>query len=173
MHILPERFQDFCKFYNIYHYGNQQTYKNINYFWEPIYNKMRNKGLLFPSYDLFINYLREEYEKADNLHKFSYQYIINHFYDFQIKYEIFINNYNSYMNRLQIYSKIHKCKNIKELKCVLERFIKRIIIGNEKVNEDKLEFAIMARYICDYLECTPEDIPNNIFYQDSKDKISA
>ena len=53
---------------------------------------------------------------------------------------------------------------MKELKLSLTEKIKRIKTdGTDNNLENKREFLIMARYICDYLEDFPEDMPIKLF----------
>jgi hypothetical protein len=51
-----------------------------------------------------------------------------------------------------------------ELKKHIDSNIKRLKPDSyDKTNEEKREFLIIARYICDYLEEYPENMPTELF----------
>jgi hypothetical protein len=164
MSKIPIEFQDFCKFYKIRHYGNKQTYNNINSIWKLIHKKMQTQNLLFPNFEMFINYLKVEHDSSQPKFKFIHWYIINEFYKYQANVELYFQNFQNYNKRLIGYSNSNNCHNMRELKQSLHGRIKRIkadIIDDTMKN--KSEFLIMARYICDYLEDFPEEIPKELF----------
>ena len=161
---LPITFEDFCNFYGVRHYGDKQTYNNINSIWKLIYKKMRNKQLLFPTFELFINYLNAEHDTAQPKIKFIHWYIINEFYKYQTNVHLYFQNVRDYNKRLIGYSKSRNCHNMQDLKVILNGSIKRIKADKHDVdNERKREFLIISRYICDYLEDFPEETPKELF----------
>lgn len=161
---LPITFEDFCNFYGVRHYGDTKTYNNINSMWKLIHKKMRHQQLLFHNFELFINYLNVEHDTAEPKFKFIHWYIINEFNKYQTNVNIYFQNLKDYNKRLIGYSKIRNCHNMQELKQVLNGNIKRIKADtNDDDMDRKRKFLIMARYICDYLEDFPEDIPKELF----------
>lgn len=160
----PIMFEDFCAFYGVRHYADKRTYDSINSIWKIIHKKMQKDQLLFPNYELFMNYLRDEHDTVESKYKFIYWYVINEFTKYQINIEQYAENSKKYNIRLVGYSKINKCSNMRELKLSLTARIKRLKIdGNDFKMEQKRDFLITARYICDYLEDFPEDIPPELF----------
>ena len=161
---IPITFQDFCNFYGVHHYGDKKTYTNINSIWKPIHKTIQKKQLLFPNFEQLINYLNTEYTNSQPEYKFMHWYIINEFHKYQVNFELYFKNLQNYNKRLIGYSKARNCHNMKELKLSLTEKIKRIKTdGTDNNLENKREFLIMARYICDYLEDFPEDMPIKLF----------
>jgi len=171
---VPIKFEDFCNFYGIRHYGDKKTYTNINSIWKLIYKTMQNKQLLFPNFELLINYLNAEHDAAEPKFKFIHWYIINEFHKYQTNINLYFENFKDYNKRLIGYSKSRKCHNMHILKISLNGSIKRIKTdgtdGADDNMESKREFLIMARYICDYLEDFPEEIPTELFNSTSHSK---
>lgn len=155
----PIKFEEFCNFYGVYHYGAKHTYNNINTIWKMINKKMQKHQLLFPNFELFINYLKEEYETVQAEYKFIHLYIINEFNKYQINAEKYFQNFNNYNKRLIGYSKKNNCRNMNDLKQSLNGRIKRIKYdsNDDDDKESKNEFLVIARYICDYIEEFPEE----------------
>jgi hypothetical protein len=160
----PDTFQDFCAVIGIKHYADTKTYENINFVWKIIHSRLEKQGVSFKiNYESFVNYLKVECAKAVNTEKYFYNYILQEIQRYQSNAEIFGANYPNYMLRLKGYSKSRKCENMNKLKYELDRYLKRVKFNSEHVKENTREFIIMARYICDYLEETPEDIPKDLF----------
>lgn len=161
----PITFEDFCEFYDIRHYGDRQTYNSINSIWKSIYKKMQKHQVLFPNYALFMNYLQNEHDKVESKYKFIHWYVINEFHRYHSNIKLYFQNFKNYNKRLVGYSKINNCQNIQELKLNLSERIKRIkyIDTNNESMVNKRDFLILARYICDYLEDFPEEIPKELF----------
>lgn len=160
----PITFEEFCSFYGIRHYGDRQTYNSINSIWKLIYKKMQKHQVLFPNFELFMNYLRDEHDAVEPKFKFIHWYVINEFHRYKTYVELYFQNFKNYNKRLIGYSRSNKCQNMRELKLSLSGRIKRIkvdTLDDSMVN--KREFLILARYICDYLEDFPEDIPKELF----------
>jgi CRISPR/Cas system CSM-associated protein Csm2 small subunit len=158
--INDSSFQDYCKYFDIRHYGDRKTYENINWLWKFISNNINYQKIL--DYNDLIDVLIQCHTNAANNRKVYYQSIIMEFQAFQNKYEEYIANYSNLMTRLKGYSHHRKCKNLDELKQECSHFLKRMRLG-DNVDEETREFIIIARYICDYLEITPEDIPSDFF----------
>jgi hypothetical protein len=162
--MTPITFEEFSNFYGVRHYGDKKTYSNINSFWKLIYKKMQQKQLLFPNFELFMNYLNSEYDDAQPKYKFIHWYIINEFNKYQTNINIYFENFKEYNKRLTGFSKNNKCHNMIELKACLKVRIKRIKTdGTDEQIERKRNFLMMACYICDYLEDFPEEIPPGLF----------
>ena len=161
---IPITFEDFCKFYGIRHYADKRTYDSINSIWNIIHKKMQKDQFLFTNYELFMNYLHNVHDTIESKYKFSYWYIINEFTKYKINIELYFQNFKNYNKRLIGYSKNNKCRNIRELKLSLTARIKRLKIdGTDFEMEQKYDFLIMVRYICDYLQDFPDDIPQELF----------
>ena len=161
---FPIKFEDFCNFYGVRHYGDKKTYSNINSIWKLIHKTMKTKQLLFPNIEQLINYLNTEHDVAPPKFKFIHWYIINEFNKYQTNINLYFQNFKNYNKRLIGYSKSRKCNNMQALKMNLNGSIKRIKTdGTDDNMENKREFLIMARYICDYLEDFPEDVPTGLF----------
>lgn len=163
---FPITFEDFCNFYKVRHYSDKKTYNNINSIWKLIYKykNMQKKKLLFPNFEMFINYLKDEYETAEPKYKFIYWYIINEFYKYQTNANLYFQNLKDYNKRLIGYSKSRNCQNMPELKQRLKENLKRIKADREDyIIDEKRTFLIMSCYICDYLEDFPEEIPKELF----------
>jgi len=164
---LPIKFEEFCNFYGVRHYGDKKTYSNINFIWKLIHKKIQKKQIFFPNFELLINYLNTEHDAAKPKFKFIHWYIINEFHKYQTNINIYFENFKDYNKRLIGYSKSRNCHNMQELKMSLYGSIKRLKTDGTDGTDDKLEnkreFLIMARYICDYYDDFPEDIPKELF----------
>ena len=156
-----QSFQDYCRHFDIYHYADRETYKNINALWALIRKRIERLHLVFPNYETFIDYLTNTYNTVPNKYKFMYWTIIREFQRFQVNMDEFVQNYKPLMVRLKGYSHARECKNMDELKKECSHFLKRMRIG-DNTDEDTRDFIIMARYICDYLEMTPDNSPAEI-----------
>ena len=111
-----------------------------------------------------MNYLNEEHDTAQPEFKFIHCYIINEFYNYQTNMNLYFQNFKDYNKRLIGYSKNNNCYNMQTLKQSLNGRIKRIKADkNNDDMENTRKFLIMARYVCDYLEDFPEDIPTELF----------
>ena len=154
-------FQDYCQFYDITHYADRQSYRRINSLWSLIHNEIKRSKLAFPNYESFMDYLIHCHNTVENKYKFTYWAIIREFQRYQINAEIFATEYTQFMNRLKGYSLSRGCKNLIQLKNNCTIFLKHMRVG-EKVDEDTRDFIIMSRYICDYLEQTPDGSPPEI-----------
>jgi hypothetical protein len=164
MIVFPIKFEEYCNFYGIRHYGDKKTYYDINLLWMLVHDKMNAKQLQFSNYELLINYLQTEFENAQTEYKFIYWYVINQFNKYQSNADIYFQNFKEYNKRIIGYSKSRNCNNMKQLKQILESNIKRLKTNvNNDDEENKRQFIIMARYICDYLEESPDDVPLELF----------
>ena len=164
MRTIPIEFKEFCNFYGVRHYGDKQTYNKINSIWKLIHKKIQINQLLFPNFEMFINYLKAEHDTAQPKFKFIHWYIINEFYKYQANVELYFQNLKVYNKRLIGYSNINNCHNMNELKQSLHGKLKRIKTDvKDDTMKNKSEFLIMESYICDYLEDFPEEIPTELF----------
>lgn len=162
----PVTFQDFCKIIGIRHYADSKTYEKINFIWSIIYKEIEKKNVLpyLLNYGSLVNYLNIEYSKVDTNQVYTYYYILQEFQRYQINAEIFAANYAEFMGRFKGYVKARKCESMNKLKEELDRYLARMKVDREHVSENTRDFIIMARYICDYLEEYPSDIPSDLFY---------
>jgi hypothetical protein len=159
----PIKFEEYCNFYGVCHYGDKKTYNSINSIWKLIHKNMQQQ-LIFPNFELFINYLQTEHDNALPNFKFIHSYVINQFNKYQSNAIIYYSNFKEYNKRLIGYSSVRKCQNMNELKKHIDSNIKRLKPDSyDKTNEEKREFLIIARYICDYLEEYPENMPTELF----------
>lgn len=151
-------FQDYCQFYGITHYADRESYRSINTLWSFIHRCITRNKLAFPNYETFMDYLFQCHDTATNQYKFTYWFIIREFQRYQLNAELFAMESKTFMTRLKGYSHSRGCKNLKDLKTNCTAFLKRMRIG-DNVDEDTRDFIIMARYVCDYLEQTPDGSP--------------
>ena len=164
MAAKPVSFEEFCKFYGIHHYGDKKTYERINSVCKLVYKKMQEEHLLFPNFEMLIDYLHQEHEAAPVKYKFIYWYAIEQFYAYQTNAMLYAENYKEYNIRMIGFSRHHKCHTMRELKQCLDETLKRLKTNpNDEVKEKRRQFIIMARYICDYLEEYPDEIPKDLF----------
>ncbi len=156
-------FEDFCKSNGIRHYGDDKTYSGIESMWKRLCEIMQGKQGSFTNSEQLISYIITEHDIADS-NKYIYWYIINEFDKYRANAELYSENFKDYNKRLVGYSRSRGCKNMNDLKKSLSDSIKKMKTdgANTKL-ERRRDFLIMARYICDYLEDFPEDIPRGLF----------
>lgn len=175
--MKPVTFEEFCTFYSVNHYADRASYQKINVIWAVIYKKLAPLGIPV-NYNALMDYLQEEHERVPSTQKFLYYTILREFQRFQINAEIFAEKYKDYMARLRGYSHARKCQDMATLKRELKGYLKRmkvsddhatdktigVSIGKQGVPTETRDFIIMARYICDYLEITSDEIPVDLFH---------
>lgn len=153
-------FEDFYTFYGVRHYGDKQTYNSINLIWKLIFEKINQYKIIFLNFEQLMNYLYNKYDSAEPNFRFMYWYVINEFNRYQSNVELYYQDINKYNNRLIGYCKTNKCHNLRKLKQNLDARIKKI---NVNTLERTRNFLIFSRYICDYFEDFPEEIPPKLF----------
>jgi len=181
--VSANPFKCICAFYGIHHYADEESYKSINSVFN-ILLKTNNTLLESKNYDELIYKLEYSYEQVKPKYKFIYQYIYNEFNKYQIYAKNYFENSKEFNIRLIGYSRSRGCTNMKQLKKKLDKNLKTIklkenlIAKTDNSSEDtfngfiaahvnefekRRDFIITARYVCDFLEETPDFIPKNLF----------